>query len=144
MEILNLNYLNTERMQQVERLLHVLSPSADHLDQDRLNTLLKDGRMQILVAEDENNNIVGILSLCICPTLAQDKLWIEDVVVDECCRGLGIGRQLVKAAVESARSNIRNATVYLTSNPTRKAARALYVSEGFEEYETGVFRLKIQ
>ena len=144
MEILSLNHLDTEKMQQVERLLHLLSPSASPLDQDRLNTLLKDGRMQILVAEDENNNIVGILSLCICPTLAQDKLWIEDVVVDECCRGLGIGRQLVKAAVESARSNIRNATLYLTSNPTRKAARSLYVSEGFEEYETGVFRLKIQ
>ena len=32
-------------------------------------------------------------------------------------------------------------SLYLTSNPSRTAARALYRSEGFEEYETGVFRI---
>ena len=32
--------------------------------------------------------------------------------------------------------------IYLTSNPSRVSARNLYRSEGFEEYETGVFRIK--
>lgn len=31
-------------------------------------------------------------------------------------------------------------TITLTSNPSRTAARSLYRSEGFEEYNTGVFR----
>ena len=35
----------------------------------------------------------------------------------------------------------RKPSLYLTSNPSRTAARALYRSEGFEEYETGVFRI---
>lgn len=35
----------------------------------------------------------------------------------------------------------RRPSLYLTSNPSRTAARALYRSEGFEEYETGVFRI---
>lgn len=35
----------------------------------------------------------------------------------------------------------RKPSLYLTSNPKRTAARALYRSEGFEEYETGVFRI---
>ena len=143
MEILNLNYLDTESLQQVERLLHLLSPSSSPLDQNRLNDLLKDGKLKLFVAKDERDNIIGILTLCVCPTLSQDKLWIEDVVVDDCCRGMGIGRLLVKAAIENAKNDMRYATVYLTSNPTRKAARALYGSEGFEEYETGVFRMKL-
>ena len=143
MEILNLNSLDTQRMQQVERLLHLLSPDADPLNLERLNQLLKDGHMRLFVAENEEKDIVGILSLCVCPTLAKDKLWIEDVVVDESYRGSGIGRQLVQAAIVYAKSNSSVAMLYLTSNPTRKAARALYTSEGFEEYETGVFRMKL-
>ena len=143
MEILSLNHLDTEKMQQVERLLRLLSPDADPLNLERLNQLLKDGHMRLFAAENKEKDIVGILSLCVCPTLAKDKLWIEDVVVDENYRGYGIGHKLVKAAIAYAKSNFSVAMIYLTSNPTRKAARALYTSEGFEEYETGVFRMKL-
>ena len=143
MEILNLNRLDTQKMQQVERLLLLLSPSSEALNLERLNRLLAEGHLTLFVAEDENKDIVGILSLCICPTLSKDKVWIEDVVVDEKYRGYGIGHKLVKAAIAYAKSNYSVAMIYLTSNPTRKAARALYTSEGFEEYETGVFRMKL-
>ena len=74
-------------------------------------------------------------------TLTGDKYWIEDVIVHEAFRGQGIGKALVKAAVEHVKESGKPYRIYLTSNPSRTAARNLYSSEGFEEYDTGVFRL---
>ena len=50
-------------------------------------------------------------------------------------------KALVKAAVSHVKQSGRPCRIYLTSNPSRTAARNLYRSEGFEEYDTGVFRL---
>jgi ribosomal protein S18 acetylase RimI-like enzyme len=48
---------------------------------------------------------------------------------------------LVRAAVNYVKENETVPAIYLTSNPSRVAARSLYMSEGFEEYNTGVFRM---
>jgi GNAT superfamily N-acetyltransferase len=69
------------------------------------------------------------------------KAWIEDVVVDETARGLHIGQTLVERAKEEA-IKLGAKKIYLTSNPSRKAAHALYNKCGFEEYDTTVFRVK--
>jgi ribosomal protein S18 acetylase RimI-like enzyme len=82
-----------------------------------------------------------MLTLTICHTLACSKYWIEDVVVDPAHRGEGVGRALVRAAVNYVKENETVPAIYLTSNPSRVAARRLYMSEGFEEYNTGVFRM---
>ena len=145
--------LDSNTLQQVEGLLHLLNPGAGTIEAGRLARLIEEGRMMLFVAEGHSDEgcskdgdwtsckLTGMLTLSICPTLAQDKLWIEDVIVDDSCRGKGIGRALVQAAVAYAASKWPGNTVYLTSNPARQAARALYASEGFEEYNTGVFRL---
>ena len=135
--------LDTKQLQQVDSLLHLLSPSTRQIDADRLTRLIQEDRLCLFVTEDEDGTIVGILSLCICPTLAKDKLWIEDVVVDLSQRGKGIGRSLVQEAVSHARTLAPGSRLYLTSNPSRQAARALYASQGFKEYETGVFRIEL-
>jgi ribosomal protein S18 acetylase RimI-like enzyme len=83
-----------------------------------------------------------MLTLTCCQTLSRPKYWIEDVVVDPSCRGKGAGRALVQAAVRFVKEKNDGSVIYLTSNPSRTAARNLYRSEGFEEYETGVFRIK--
>lgn len=51
------------------------------------------------------------------------------------------GGSRADAIGESTTCCERKPSLYLTSNPSRTAARALYRSEGFEEYETGVFRI---
>ena len=135
--------LDTLHLQQVDSLLHLLSPGTGQINTERLSKLMHEDRIGLFVTEDENGTIVGMLSLCICPTLAKDKLWIEDVIVDESCRGKGIGRRLVKEAVAHAKTLAPGSRLYLTSNPKRKAARELYASEGFEQYETGVFRIQL-
>ena len=151
-KILGSQELDGNTLQQVEGLLHLLNPGAGTIEAGRLARLIDEERLMLFVAEELSEEgdgmtkvgrLSGMLTLCICPTLAQDKLWIEDVIVDDSCRGKGIGRALVKAAVAHAAATWPCNTLYLTSNPARQAARALYTSEGFEEYNTGVFLMKL-
>ncbi|MBO5418952.1 MAG: GNAT family N-acetyltransferase [Bacteroidales bacterium] len=128
--------------EQVGLLLKKLDPSSPIVDEERLKFLVDDQYFTLFISE-EDGVISGMLTLIRCSTLARDKFWIEDVVVDQRYRGRGIGRQLVQAAVEYVRENGCRSTIYLTSNPSRTAARALYRSEGFDEYDTGVFRMTV-
>ena len=142
MEICILNTLDNESLLQIDSLLHKLSPSAPALDRHRLARLLEDADFRLFVARNEENTIVGMLTLTACHMLSYTKYWIEDVIVDDSCRGMGLGRGLVRAAVGYVKEHETSPVIYLTSNPSRVSARNLYRSEGFEEYETGVFRIK--
>lgn len=191
-----LQELNEVKAARIDALLHMLSPDAPVLEQERLAELISGDSFWLFVTEDADGQLAGMLTLTRCHTLSRSKFWIEDVIVDPAYRGQGVGRTLVHAAVEYVRAaeehghtigeqdhnadmEIRTAeedggtaevqdnhtinvasggsranaigksttgcerrpSLYLTSNPSRTAARALYRSEGFEEYETGVFRI---
>ena len=134
---------DTAKCAQIDDLIHILAPSSPEVKQQRLHTLLGEEDFLLFVAEDEDGTLAGMLTLTCCQTLARRKYWIEDVVVRPEFRGQGIGRTLVEAAVGHVRETCGQAVIYLTSNPSRQAARALYRSVGFEDYETGVFRITI-
>lgn len=140
MKVHILKHLGGNKVPQIDALLHKLDAAAPAVCQERLERLLEEDTFSLLVAEDTDGVIAGMLTLTACHTLTKSKYWIEDVVVDPDFRGQGIGRELVKAAIAQVRQAEAHAVIYLTSNPSRTAARALYRSEGFEEYETGVFR----
>ena len=127
---------------QIDALLHKLSPTASCVDAGRLKQLIEDADFTLFVARDDNGAIRGMLTLTACQTLTYSKYWIEDVIVDECFRGQGAGRALVRAAVDFVKDHQTHPVIYLTSNPSRVSARTLYQSEGFEQYETGVFRIR--
>jgi ribosomal protein S18 acetylase RimI-like enzyme len=66
---------------------------------------------------------------------------IEDVVVDERARGLGVGRALTEAAIRTAtRHGVR--TLDLMSRPARVAANRLYERLGFRPRESTVYRVQ--
>lgn len=132
-----------DKSTQVNDLLHILAPTSPEVSAQRLRELLSDESFTLFVAEDADGTLAGMLTLTCCHTLARSKHWIEDVVVRPEFRGQGIGRALVEAAVEHVKSNNAQASIYLTSNPSRQAARALYRSVGFEDYDTGVFKMEI-
>lgn len=132
-----------EKCAQVDSLLHILAPSMPSVDESRLRALLGDESFRLFVAEDSDGILSGMLTLTCCQTLARSKYWIEDVIVRPEFRGQGIGRALVEAAVDHVKETCAEAVIYLTSNPSRQAARALYRSVGFEDYETGVFKMEI-
>lgn len=132
-----------EKCAQVDSLLHILAPSMPSVNESRLRALLGDESFRLFVAEDSDGILSGMLTLTCCQTLARSKYWIEDVIVRPEFRGQGIGRALVEAAVDHVKETCAEAVIYLTSNPSRQAARALYRSVGFEDYETGVFKMEI-
>ena len=121
-------------------LLPQLSSSATMPSEAYLEEMLANENIHLFAAEHEGA-IVGMLSLVVVDIPTGRKAWIEDVVVDSKARGLGVGHALVERAKECAKE-VGAKKLYLTSNPSRKAAHALYHKCGFEEYDTTVFRVK--
>lgn len=140
--VYRLTDIDNAMTERISQLLDSLRSVPVTIDEAGIEKLLSDDRFNLFVAEDDDRTVMGMLTLTSCPTLAGEKVWIEDVIVDKKFRGKGVGRALLRAAVDFARNELKAQAVYLTSNPSRVQARSLYRSEGFEEYETGVFRIK--
>lgn len=97
-------------------------------------------RLFLLLCDD---NVAGMLTVGMYLSPTGSKAWIEDVVVDEAYRGRGLGRVLMAHAMEYCKAE-GIGTVYLTSNPRRVAANALYQSMGFGRKETNMYRLELK
>ena len=124
----------------LDRLFSELYGEEMSPDTGRINALISKGAL-VLYSAWLDGELVGMASVIPCRTAVSDKLWIEDVAVLSECRGLGIGRGIIEFALKDAASRFGEGTFWLTSRPSRAAARKLYASLGFREYETGVFRL---
>lgn len=140
MRIYSVTTLSAELADALARLLPQLSSSAAMPTDEYINMMLANENIHLFVAEHEGA-IVGMLSLVVVDIPTGRKAWIEDVVVDSKARGLGVGHALVERAKVCAKE-VGARKLYLTSNPSRKAAHALYHKCGFEEYDTTVFRVK--
>ncbi|MFY1651321.1 GNAT family N-acetyltransferase [Solwaraspora sp. WMMB762] len=121
------------------RLLPQLSRSAKPLDLTALDELVASDASTLLIARREGE-IVGALTLVMFPIPTGRRAWIEDVVVDESARGLGVGAALTQEAVRLAREAGAR-TVDLTSRPSRAAANRLYERLGFSLRDSRVYRL---
>lgn len=137
-EIYKVTASSAQLSEAFERLLPQLSQSAQMPNSQQIEALMASDNTHLFVAELESE-IVGMLSLVVVDIPTGRKAWIEDVVVDKKARGLHIGAALVEKAKDVA-AELGAKKIYLTSNPSRKAAHALYKKCGFEEYETTVFR----
>ena len=142
MKIYRITEYSTELAEALARLLPQLSVSAQIPTTEQIEALLLNPNIHLFVAENERV-IVGMLTLAIVDIPTGRKAWIEDVVVDEAARGLRLGQALVEQAKALATS-LGAKKIYLTSNPSRKAAHALYSKCGFEQYDTTLFRLLLQ
>ncbi|MDU1904595.1 MAG: GNAT family N-acetyltransferase [Dysgonomonas sp.] len=123
------------------RLLPQLSSSAILPDKKYLEKIIESPVLTLFVAEDQDR-IVGTLSLIVYEIPTGTKAWIEDVVTDEAARGKGVARKLVEAALVHIRiQGIKK--VDLTSSNDRVAAHELYRKTGFEKRDTSVFRIEL-
>jgi ribosomal protein S18 acetylase RimI-like enzyme len=122
----------------LNRLVPQLSSSAAPLTLNDVASMVGSDVVTLYVARHEGR-VVGTLTLAVFAIPTGWRAWIEDVVVDETARGLGVGEQLTMAAVDEARRRgVRS--IDLTSRPRREAANALYQKLGFERRETNVYR----
>ena len=125
------------------RLIPQLSSSSPPPTAAELLSIIDNPNSVLFIAEidgdDDVRFVVGSLTLAFYRIPTGLKAWIEDVVVDESARGLGVGEALNVAAIDESRQRGAK-NVSLTSRSSREAANRLYQRLGFEPYETNLYR----
>ncbi len=138
--ISRLSELKCGDVSQIAALVSQLSRSAKPVSNDSLTQVLSDDRCLLFVARRNSDGfILGMLTLVVFYIPTGIRAWIEDVVVDEESRGLGLGKSLTLHAIEKAKE-LGAVSVDLTSRPSRLNANAMYQSLGFKLRETNVYR----
>jgi ribosomal protein S18 acetylase RimI-like enzyme len=130
---------STELTAAMDRLVGQLSSSARAPTAEELQELVASPATRLLVARDEDDNIIGSLTLALFRTLTGLRAWVEDVVVDEAARRQGVGEALTMEALRLAHGSGAR-TVDLTVRPEREAAERLYRRLGFKRRTTSVYR----
>jgi ribosomal protein S18 acetylase RimI-like enzyme len=143
MKIRKVSRFSEKVFQAVAGLLPQLSPDAEPITREFFRTVLKSKCNHLFIAELENTEIVGMLSLGSYLTPTGMKVWIEDVVVDESARGKGFGRELMLFAIGYSKA-LGASDVKLTSRPARIAANELYSGMGFKRYETNFYKYPLK
>lgn len=115
-------------------------------DDDELRVLLKDNERPILVAEDENGFVMGY-AFCIYQRHQGEgslndmvTLYLDDLCVDENCRGQHVGSALYEAVLDMARENeCYNVTLNVwAENPS---ARRFYEHCGLQVQKIGMEKI---
>ncbi|MBO3098727.1 GNAT family N-acetyltransferase [Gelidibacter pelagius] len=141
MKIYKLLTVTDQVLDAFKRLIPQLAPDCALPTKKDLEAIVNSGTTLLFMAE-ENNEILGTLTLVFTKIPTGDKLWIEDVVVDHSARGKGVGVKLMEFSIAYAKSKNMK-TINLTSSPDRIAANTLYQKLGFIQRETNVYRLTI-
>ena len=123
------------------RLVPQLSKSAEMPAVEELAEIVRSPATVLLVAYAETGDIIGSLTLVLFRIPTGLRARIEDVVVDESARGAGVGKALNLAAMERAAAEGAR-SIDLTSSPAREAANELYLSLGFKQRDTNVYRFE--
>ena len=137
--ILEIKEYHIDYHQGVQHLLRQLTAEKVILTEtDFLQILTSKNSHLFLLTQD--NTIAGMLTIGTYCSPTGKKAWIEDVVVDEKCRGKGYGKLLVEHAIQFVKSR-QIPLLMLTSNPKRIIANRLYPRMKFERKETNVYRM---
>jgi GNAT superfamily N-acetyltransferase len=89
-----------------------------------------------LYGAERGGSLVGTFVLHIIENLAHQgapTAIVENVVVDEGCRGQGVGTEMMRFAIDEARRR-RCYKLTLSSNLERERAHAFYDALGFERH----------
>lgn len=133
-----------ELVEAYQRLTPQLSKSNPPPDREALEDIVAAPATDVFVASAEDDGaILGTSTLVVFRIPTGRRAWIEDVVVDEAGRGMGVGGALTRAMIDRAQE-LGCTTVDLTSRPSREAANRLYQREGFEIRDTNVYRYDLR
>lgn len=125
--------LKPEYLEQVQALQWSLAPFGREREEARqVLQMMLDSEDCFLAVARERDEILGTATGICCNVLSGSFLAIEDVVVKEECRGMGIGKKLMDALDEFA---IERGCLYaiLVSSGFRKEAHKFYEKQGFTE-----------
>ena len=138
----HLKNADQKMLKDMQTLLAQLSPALLELTKERLAQAIEHKGSAVYVVKEEET-IVGTATLLFCRSLSGGlHAFVEDVVVDEHCRGKGIGKMLMAHIIEVAKKQGVD-HINLTSRPERQAANHLYQTLGFKKRETNMYRLTL-
>jgi ribosomal protein S18 acetylase RimI-like enzyme len=136
--ITRVDRVDSELVAGFERLLPQLT-SANFPTPVELQRILNSPSVLVVAhLSDLSGPIVGTGTLGLFYTPSGSHAHIEDIVVDEQMRKLGIGEALVQHLLGVARE-MGLQGVSLTCNPRRREANQLYKKMGFKNWETNVY-----
>lgn len=136
------SFINQNSVNQVKELIQLLTEPRCEITIDSLNKIVQDDESELLIAENELGEIVGFMCLIIYTIPSTKKAFIEDVVLSESVRGLGIGKEMVLKAIQIAKERgVRY--IELSSNSKRVAANSLYKKLGFKIRDTNFYRMEL-
>ena len=141
MRVEEITEFGTDVFEALRILLPQLSKNAALPSPDLTQRIIESDATRLLFAR-QDEQILGMLTIVIFPIPTGVRAWIEDVVVDESGRGMGVGEALSEHALKLARLEGAK-TVDLTSRPSREAANRLYQRIGFAPRDTNVYRFEI-
>lgn len=107
------------------------------------HALLEHPTMLLMVAEDENQEVIGLASITSRPQLRLTArlVTIDELVVADHARGQGVGQKLLKAAEAMAR-RLGARRLELETNRARESyRRGFYVKNGYTEADSAVMRI---
>jgi len=107
------------------------------------HAVLEDPAMLVIVAEDENAEVIGLASIANRPQLRLTArlVTIDELVVADHARGRGVGQKLLNAAEAMARK-LGARRLELETNRARESYRlGFYVKNGFTEADSAVMRI---
>ena len=125
-----------------QRLVPQLTTNNPPPSLNDLADLVRDSSSTLIIARNDNNDIVGALTLAVYRVPTGIRSVIEDVIVDISTRGEGVGEALMLRGIELAREKGAG-NISLTSNPMRVAANKLYLRVGFTKRETNAYQMKL-
>jgi predicted N-acetyltransferase YhbS len=126
-----------------QRLVPQLTDNNPPPSLNDLADLVRDSSSTLIIARNENDDIVGALTLAVYRVPTGIRSVIEDVIVDISTRGEGVGEALMLRGIDLAREKGAG-NISLTSNPMRVAANKLYLRVGFIKRETNAYQMKLQ
>ena len=105
--------------------------------------VLEHPAMLLIVAEDENEKVIGLASISNRPRLrlTGNLVTIDEFVIAANARGKGAGRELLNAAIAMAKK-LGARRLELETNRARESyRREFYIKNGFIEADSAVMRI---
>jgi GNAT superfamily N-acetyltransferase len=143
MRIEAVRHATREIEQALARLLPQLNPTLLVPTMERLQALMADPAVTLLVARD-GDSIVGTATVIVYTTPFWIKARLDEVVVDESARGKGVGEAIVNACLEVGRERgAQVAELQSGRGPAREVANRLYRRMGFQLRESNLYRINL-
>ena len=125
------------------RLLPQLNPTLPLPTRERIERLIGDPAVTLVVARD-GDRIVGTATVIVYTTPYWIKARLDEVVVDAGARGKGVGEAMVRHCLEvGRRKGAQVAELQSGRGDVRAAAHRLYKRIGFQVRDSDIFRITL-